>query len=74
MSILQIIFVHLSPSLCHLSIVFGENSATGADFMKDPCRWSSSLQDVKVLKLRYNYSEEENEVHRYNVVFWYYLT
>jgi len=71
--ILQNIFAHLAPSLCRLSIVFRGNSATGPDFMKILCRWSS-LQDVKVLKLRYNYTEEENEVCRGIVNFWYYLT
>ncbi len=30
-------------------------------------RWSFLLQDVKVLKLSYNYSEDENEVLRYFV-------
>ena len=72
--ILQNIFAHLAPSLCRLSIVIRGNSATGPDFMKILRRWSSSLQDVKVLKLRYNYTEEENEVRRDIVNFWYYLT
>ena len=65
--VLPRIFIHLTPSLCHLSIIFGENSATGVDFMRILRRWSSSLQDMKVLKLCYNYSEDENEVLRYFV-------
>ena len=61
--ILPNIFNHLASSLCRLSIIFGEKSATGVNFMRILCWWLSSLQNMKVLKLSYNY----NEVLRYFV-------
>ncbi len=52
-------------SLCCLSIIFEENSATGVNFIRIFHQWSFLLQNMKILKLSYNYSENENKVLKY---------
>lgn len=71
--VLQRIFEYLSPGLRILSIIFTADSAVGINFMAILRHLASSLGQVKILKLRYNYCEEDNEVSSIVIKNLYYL-
>jgi hypothetical protein len=56
------LFRHVSPCLQRLNICFANQSATGNSFMRSLRGWSAHLKHLKMLKIHYEYQEEENRV------------
>ena len=52
---LNCLFVALSSTLQRLTLKFDGNSATGHEFMHILQSWAPSLQNLRVMKLKYNY-------------------
>src|SRR6266571_2530051 len=52
---LNCLFVALSSILQRLTLKFDGNSATGHEFMHIVQSWAPSLQNLRVMKLEYNY-------------------
>ncbi len=60
--LLNLLFSSLSPMLRKLTLKFDSYSATGQEFMLILQNWAPSLQTLRVLKLKYNYYMEDEEV------------
>ena len=60
--LLNLLFSSLSPTLRKLTLQFDGYSATGREFMLILQNWAPSLQTLRVLKLKYNYYMEDEEV------------
>ena len=52
---LNCLFIALSSTLQRLTLKFDGNSATGHEFMHILQSWAPSLQNLRVMKLEYNY-------------------